>query len=152
VSSTTTRRAEDSASEVKNATPPAPSADTSDRDAAVEIVRAYYGAIEARDFIRAYNYWSEPGPPGQTRAQFERGFANTDSVNVEAGPPSQIGAAAGSRYIDVPVVVDAIEKSGTRQRFTGSYTLRRSVVDGATQAQREWRIYKASLRLVPVGK
>ena len=57
-----------------------------------------------------------------------------------------MGAAAGSRYVEIPVRITAVATDGGRRAFSGSYTLRRSVVDGATAEQRAWRIYSASIR------
>ncbi|HEY6843055.1 MAG TPA: hypothetical protein VI391_02730, partial [Thermoanaerobaculia bacterium] len=98
------------------------------------------------DYKQAYELWVTGGPPGQTFQNFVDGFRDTASVQVTAGAPGRIGAAAGSRYVDVPVVVNAITTSGAKRRFEGTYTLRRSVVDGATAEQRSWRIYRASVR------
>ena len=53
--------------------------------------------------------------------------------------------AAGSRFIQVPVTIEAQMRDGGTQRYTGTYTLRRAVVDGATPEQRAWRIASASL-------
>lgn len=138
------------------APPPAPAASvpdrsttvehsTSDGDEAVDVIRRYYKAIASRDFKTAFALWGESGPPGQSFDQFVRGFADTSSVEVEPGTASPVGAAAGSRYIDVPVVVISTTKAGAKQRFEGVYTLRRSVVDGASAAQRAWHIDKGAL-------
>jgi hypothetical protein len=115
----------------------------------VQVVEQYYAAIGTHDFARAYAMWGGEGPPGQTLETFAAGFGDTESVQVTAGAPSRVEAAAGSRYIQVPVVVNAKLRSGVQQHFIGSYTLRRSVVDGATAAQRRWHLYRASLRAVP---
>jgi hypothetical protein len=56
-----------------------------------------------------------------------------------------VEGAAGSRYVTIPVTVRAETTTGREQRFVGSYTLRHSVVDGATPDQRQWRIYSASI-------
>ena len=129
----------------------APPALSADQRAAVQVVERYYQAIAARDFTRAYHLWGQAGPPGQSFAQFVRGYRETARVEVETGVPSRIEAAAGSRYADVPVVVEAITTTGAKQRFEGSYTLRRSVVDGATPEQRAWHIYRASLHQAAGG-
>jgi hypothetical protein len=55
-------------------------------------------------------------------------------------------AAAGSRFIQVPVTIEATTRDGGTQRYSGTYTLRRAMVDGATPEQRAWRIASASLR------
>jgi hypothetical protein len=116
-------------------------------DDAVNVIREYYSAINSGDFGRAYALWSDGGSAsGQSMQQFATGFANTTGVSVDMQPPLDVDAAAGSRYIQVPVSVVATQRDGSQLRFVGSYTLRRSVVDGATPEQRAWRIGSADLR------
>jgi len=113
---------------------------------AVAVVHAYYDAIAARDFERAYRCWGESGPPGQSLEDFARGFASTSTVRVKTGPASRIEPAAGSRYIEVPVEIFAKTTSGEEQHFVGKYILRRTVVDGASAAQRRWHFTRAEMR------
>jgi hypothetical protein len=113
---------------------------------AVAVIDDYYRAINARDFERAYRAWGDSGPPGQTLDQFIAGFADTQSVDVKTGAPSRVEGAAGSRYVTVPVTIVATTRDGATQRFEGTYSLRRSVVDGATAAQRAWHIHRAEIR------
>ncbi|MGH7446548.1 MAG: hypothetical protein ACRELT_03245, partial [Longimicrobiales bacterium] len=114
--------------------------------AAVEVVEQYYAAINAKDLRRAYSLWSGSGAAsGQSFDDFARGYAETARVRVEFGAPGRIEAAAGSRYVTVPVVITADTSAGVRERFSGTYTLRRSVVDGATAEQRSWRIQSADI-------
>jgi hypothetical protein len=108
-------------------------------DAAVDALRAYYAAINARDYRKAYAMWGVSGPPNQTYEQFAKGFADTTSVRLETGEPSRVGAAAGSRYVEVPVVIVDGDK-----RFEGLYVMRRSVVEGGDP---QWRIYRADIRV-----
>lgn len=116
---------------------------------AVGVVREYYRSIDALDYAHAWSLWSDGGrSSGQTPQQFADGFANTAHVTVEIGAPGDVGAAAGSRYIQVPVVIDALQRDGSTQRYAGTYTLRRAVVDGATAEQRAWRIGSAALHPV----
>lgn len=118
-------------------------------DLAVSAVRDYYAAINARDYDRAYRAWGDGGrASGQTAQQFAAGFAATAGVSVELGGPGPVEGAAGSRYVQVPVAVEARQADGSVRRFAGSYTLRMSVVDGATPEQRSWRIASADLREV----
>jgi len=129
-----------------------PSADTTTpapdpSDGAADIVRAYYRAINERRYEDAYRLWvSEGAASGKSLEVFRSGFANTASVEVVLGTPGSIGAAAGSRYIEIPVQIHAVTAEGGQQAFVGAYTLRRSVVDGATPEQRAWRIYSAKIR------
>ena len=116
--------------------------------AAADVVRRYYSALNARDYETAWTQWGSEGPPNQTRAAFEAGFARTRATRVTIGalPPSE--GAAGSIFQTVPVTVDATLADGKRQRFKGDYTLRRvNGVDGATADQLRWHIDAA--RLVP---
>jgi hypothetical protein len=131
---------------------PAPSesaapADSDSAEGAANVVRAYYRDINERRYEHAYRWWASDGAAsGKSLATFRDGFENTASVGVELGTPGPIGAAAGSRYIEIPVLITAVETDGGRRVFSGSYTLRRSVVDGATAEQRAWRIYSAKVR------
>ena len=132
------------------AAPVAAGAPAADRTpaAARAVVQRYYDAIEHGRYRTAYALWSRDGrASGKSYAQFVRGFARTAHSRVVAGRPAQGEGAAGSLYITVPVTVTATLKNGARQRFRGSYTLRRvNDVPGATPAQLRWHIDSASLR------
>ena len=113
------------------------------------IVRDYYAAIRAHDFMRAYRMWATSGQRNvRSYAQFAAGFDSTESVEVKTGTPGRVEGAAGSRFVTVPVEIDSRLRSGARQRFTGTYTLRRVVVPGASAAQRRWHLYASSVRQV----
>jgi hypothetical protein len=115
-------------------------------DSAIEVVRRYYSEINARDFACAYREWGEAGPPGnKTLRQFTAGFDSTTSVNVVIGEVGRIEAAAGSRYLTVPVTVEATDRSNHQSVYRGEYVVRRSVVDRATPAQMNWHLYSAKL-------
>jgi major membrane immunogen (membrane-anchored lipoprotein) len=117
---------------------------------AVAVIRDYYDAINSGDFDRAYALWSDNGrTSGQSPQQFASGFADTTGVSVEMQAPGPVDAAAGSRYIDVPVTITATHRDGSRHRYGGKYVLRRAVVDGASAEQRAWRISSADLSEIP---
>jgi len=134
------------------ATPPADdNADMTIDDTAqgaAAVIRHYYADLDRGDFRAAYARWGNDGEDSrQTFANFKRGFAETASTSVEIDGRGEGGGAAGSIYIDVPVTVHARLKDGTRQRFTGHYTLRRvNDVPGSTQAERRWHLYSAALK------
>ena len=114
---------------------------------AVGVLQAYYAAINARDFAQAYAAWSDGGrSSGQTPEQFAAGFADTTRVEVVPGVAGAVDAAAGSRYVEIPVLVVATQRDGSTRRYEGRYVLRRAVVDGATPDQRAWHIASADLR------
>lgn len=124
----------------------APPAEPTPEDAAA-LVRSYYAAIEARDYDRAYLLWAD-GANRQTPEQFAAGFATTAHVAATIDTPGRMEAAAGSRYIEVPVAIESAQQDGSVRRYVGAYTLRRAVVDGATPEQRQWRISSADIREV----
>ena len=116
---------------------------------AVEVVRDYYSSIDAQNYAHAFALWADGGHASeQTPQQFADGFANTAHVALETGEPGTIEGAAGSRFIQVPVSIDATLRDGSSLEYTGIYTLRRAMVDGANADQRAWRIASASIREV----
>ena len=116
---------------------------------AVAVVRDYYAAINDQNYAHARALWSDGGrSSGQTPEQFADGFANTADTSVDTDAPGRIDAAAGSRFIEVPVKIEATQRDGSTRRYAGVYTLRRAVVDGATADQRAWRIASAQLHEV----
>lgn len=116
-------------------------------DAAAAVIRRYYAALNARDFPTAWDLWGEEGRPGQSFAAFKAGFARTRSTNVTIGNLEPGSGAAGSVYQPVPVTVEATLDDGVRQRFSGTYVLRRvNHVDGASAAQQRWHIDSARLK------
>jgi hypothetical protein len=122
-------------------------ADSDSPEGAASVVRAYYRDINERQYEHAYRLWASDGAAsGKGLDTFRGGFDSTASVGVELGTPGPMGAAAGSRYVEIPVRITAVATDGGRRVFSGSYTLRRSVVDGATADQRAWRIYSAKIR------
>ena len=116
---------------------------------AVALVRDYYAAINGGNFARAHALWSDGGnASGQSLQQFANGFTETTGVSVQIGEPGPVDAGAGSRHIEVPVAIDAKQRDGSMRQFVGAYVLRRTVVDGASAEQRQWRIASADLREV----
>lgn len=118
---------------------------------ALAVLRAYYAAVNAHDYARAYAAWGPSGPPGRpTLEAFAAGYQDTDSVQLELGPPGRLEGAAGSRYVSVPIELRAFTSGNPPTHYTGSYTVRRSVVPGADSASRRWHLYRATLE--PAGQ
>jgi hypothetical protein len=119
--------------------------------AGADVVRRYYAALDARDYSTAWSQWGDGGRPGQSFAAFRDGFARTRATRVTIGTLPPVEGAAGSSYLTVPVTVEATLDDGKRQRFVGSYVVRRvNDVDGATAEQRRWHLGSAQLR--PAGE
>ena len=120
---------------------------TDSTEDAANVVRTYYQSINERRYDDAYQLWASDGAAsGKSLEAFRDGFAGTTSVDVVLGTPGRIEGAAGSRYVEIPVRLTAIATDGSRLAFIGTYTLRRSVVDGATPQQRAWRIHSARIQ------
>jgi hypothetical protein len=123
-----------------------PPAGTSD---ALLVLQAYYQAIDDANYPRAYAYWENNGQASQQPyAAFVQGFAETDKVALTMGQ-AQANGAAGSAYTEVPVVVIAQQRDGSRQSFCGTYTLRRVNVPPFDTFG--WRIYSASILKLDSG-
>ncbi len=131
---------------------PAVAVDASDAAtpaAARQVVVDYYAAIDAGDYQKAYALWSDKGmASGQTFEHFSGGYANTRSVRAVVGEPADEEGAAGSRYIQVPVELNAIQRDGSERRYRGRFTLRAVMADGASQEQRRWHLASAEMQRV----
>lgn len=115
---------------------------------AVQLIRNYYRWINQKKYQGAFTIWEkhEDGyaANGQSFEKFAGGFSDTASVSVEIGEPGGIEGAAGSNYIEIPVVILAQTKSGKAQKFAGTYTMRSSnMADDMS-----WYIYSAKVRKV----
>lgn len=119
---------------------------TADSTDPAQAIRSYYDAINRRDFRSAFLLWGDSGrASGKSFAQFQSGFADTDSSHVEIGEAGRVEGAAGSRYVEIPVIIHAWKRDGGAQEFSGHYVVQRAVVDGASDAQRRWHLYSADI-------
>ena len=113
---------------------------------AVQLIRNYYRWINQKKYAGAFGIWEkrEDGNAanGQNFEKFESGFSDTASVSVEIGEPGEIEGAAGSNYIEIPVVISATTTSGQAQKFVGTYTMRSSNMSD----DKSWYIYSAKVR------
>jgi Protein of unknown function (DUF1176) len=92
------------------------------RSDAAELVRSFYNAINRREYVRAWEYFSDKKPATDLQA-FTDGYADTERVDVETGGISEEGAA-GSVYYSLPVAIKATGKDGSEKVFAGCYTAR----------------------------
>ena len=115
---------------------------------AVQLIRNYYRWINEKKYPGAFNIWEkgEDGNAanGQSFENFAGGFSDTASVSVEIGAPGEIEGAAGSNYIEIPVVISATSTDGSQQKFAGTYTMRSSNMAD----DKSWYINSAKVRKV----
>ncbi|MGE5596332.1 MAG: hypothetical protein ACM3S1_09910 [Hyphomicrobiales bacterium] len=120
------------------------------RTGSINVVYSLYDAVNRKDFDRAYGYWEQPPA---SKDDFIAGYADTASTAITVGAPADRGAAAGSVYDEVPIVLQATKTDGTVQRFSGCYVLRRANVptpghdDPTTNP---WGIYSAQIAPAPL--
>jgi len=95
-----------------------------DRSSPEGVLSSFYNAIERREYARAYSYWEPDAAKRELPpfAQWQQGYAGTQSVELQTGPETG-GAAAGNIYASVPVGITAHQSDGSTQRFVGCYTL-----------------------------
>jgi hypothetical protein len=72
---------------------------------------------------------------------FAASFDKYARYDAQVGAPGRIEGAAGSSYVEVPVVIYGRLKSGEAVHMNGPVTLRRvNDVPGLTAEQRRWHI------------
>ena len=132
--------------------PEAPFGETSAQGAA-NVVQSYFALIEQRRFGEAWRLWSDGGrASGMSEEAFAGGFDRYSEYHAQIGAPGRIEGAAGTLYVEVPVVVYGRLSSGREFRMSGAMTLRRAnEVPGSTAEQRRWRIASSELRPTPAG-
>ncbi len=110
---------------------------------AVAAVQAYYDAVIAGDYGRAYAAWSDGGRgSGRTPEQFAAGFQGVEILTVSMGEPGRVEGAAGSRYVEIPVTLTSRGADGREVRQVGAFTMRSSQVEGAAPG---WHIASAEM-------
>jgi hypothetical protein len=114
---------------------------------AVDVLHRYFAAIQRRDYDSAYTFWgSDTAAIGKTRTQFASGLANITKMFATIGDTGRVDGAAGSQYVTLPVSLDVVQRNDASVHIDRLYTLRRSMVKGATSKQRRWHIFKVELQ------
>jgi hypothetical protein len=114
-----------------------PPAELIDTIPAVQVVLDYYNAIAQKQYDLAYGLWSQNGTAsGQTRTEFEDGYANTAGNSVLLDR-----ATVSGDTVTVPITILSVlnepDEAQQPQRFTGTYILR--------QEASGWHIISASI-------
>jgi membrane-bound inhibitor of C-type lysozyme len=115
---------------------------------AAQVVQTYFALLEGGRRAEAWRLWSEGSPDRAADAEtFARSFERYADYHGQVGAPGLIEGAAGSLYVDVPVVIYGRLKSGAEVHRSGQATLRRvNDVPGSTPEQRRWRIDRLALK------
>lgn len=135
-------------------TPLTRAADQGSAAAAAQVVRTYHDLIAQRRYAAAWQLWDRDGAASGLSAQaFAASFAKYRDYRAEVGEPGRIDAGAGQRYVTVPVTVSGTLRDGRPFTLAGPMTLHRSGdIDGASDAQRRWRLYDSGLKPRPATR
>ena len=94
-----------------------------DRSDPGQLIRSLYNAINRHEYGRAYSYFSNP--PSPSFEEYEKGFAETEDVEVLTGV-AYADAGAGTTHYTLPVAIRSLSTSGESKVFAGCYTLKLS--------------------------
>jgi len=122
-------------------------ADGSEHDSPERLLRAYYAAINAKDYQRAYDEWENP--PAASLDEFIQGYSDTASVALLLGPTNLQGAA-GNQYARIPTVLAATNTQGGLKIFSGCYVARQTNADADSSLHAgAWRLSSATITEAP---
>ena len=115
------------------------------------MVQTYFALLADKKFGEAQKLWSDSGKASGMNAQdFAASFGKYASYNAQIGAPGEIEGAAGSLFVEVPVVVYGTMKTGEPVNLKGKVRLRRvNEVPGATPDQLRWHIAETALQPSP---
>jgi hypothetical protein len=120
---------------------------------AAAVLQTYFALIGKHEYRAAWHLWDRDGTAsGMSADDFAATFAKYADYHAEVGAPGAIDAGAGQRYVTVPVKAYGTLRDGTPFAMEGPLTLHRAGnIDGATEAQRSWRIYESRLKPRPLA-
>jgi len=93
-----------------------------DRSTPSQVIVSLYNAINRQEYLRAYNYWTNPATSLGSFTVYAAGYQDTASVALVFG---QIGGDAGMSqvYYTIPVILKAIARNGTHTNFAACYVV-----------------------------
>ncbi|MBN9387716.1 MAG: hypothetical protein J0I20_06690 [Chloroflexi bacterium] len=96
-----------------------------DRSSPEAVIRSFYNAINRKEYVRAYSYFTANASNVPAYEQFAAGYKNTDTVQLTLGTPTS-DAGAGQINYTVPVKLTVKNSDGSTQSFAGNYTLHKA--------------------------
>jgi hypothetical protein len=109
---------------------------------AANVVQTYYALLEEGRHADARRLWSGAGEAsGMSEAAFAASFERYADYHAQIAAPGAIEGAAGSLYVEVPVVLYGRLKGGAAFSRKAKVTLRRiNDVPGSSADDRRWHI------------
>ena len=105
--------------------PPPPSgagAYLDDRSNPLALISSYFNAVNRKEYLRAYSYWSDPAANLGTLTEYKIDYAATASVSLVFGTLTG-DAGAGQMYYSVPVRLKSITTSGIPVDYAACYVV-----------------------------
>ncbi len=105
---------------------------------AANVVQSFYAYLSSGRTAEAAKLMRDAAPPDVTAYS---------SYDAQVGAPGEIDGAAGSLFVEVPLVIYGRLKTGQEVHQSGKAVLRRTNdVPGSTPEQRAWRIERIELK------
>ena len=93
-----------------------------DRSNPSQVIVSFYNAINRQEYLRAYDYWTNPSTSLGSFPSFANGYTDTASVNLVFGKIT--GDAGMSQvYYTVPVLLKTISNTGARNNYAACYVV-----------------------------
>ena len=105
---------------------------------AASVLRAYYARIEQGDYEGATRLRSDNRTDPQKLAD---NFKAYQSYRAQVGVPGRPVRGGDWLYVRVQIMITGSYTDGRGFSSAGTVTMRRSVADTASSADREWRVY-----------
>lgn len=93
-----------------------------DRSTPSQLIVSLYNAINRQEYLRAYNYWSNPSSSQGSFATFADGYKDTAFVELVFGQITG-DAGAGQLYYAIPIILKTAAKNGTHANYAACYVV-----------------------------
>lgn len=93
-----------------------------DRSTASQLIVSLFNAVSRKEYLRAYNYWSNPATTLGSFSSYANGYKDTDTVDLVFGNITG-DAGAGQLYYTVPVILKAKATNGVHADYAACYVV-----------------------------
>ena len=116
--------------------------DPKSAEGAAQVLQSFGALIEQKRFGEARRLWAGSAPQSRmSDAEFAAQYSDYSEVHLQVGAPGDLEGAAGTIYVDIPVVLYGRLANGRQFGRPATATLRRANdVPGSTEEQRRWHI------------
>ena len=91
-----------------------------DRSNPAQVIVSYYSAIDRQEYLRAYNYWTNPSNSLGDFTAFANGYKDAASVDLVFGQITG-DTSMSQTYYTVPVILKVTSTSGAHNNYAACY-------------------------------